>query len=97
MVILSSAIMTFSTSSRTPFACFLWRAIERRRKTLCPAKQFSYPLGGPVGGAEELKQLRRVGERVEQDPDHGIFDFRRSEPQTWRAVASGLRDRGAET
>ena len=56
------------------------RALEGCRKTVCTTEHFANLVGGHSGCAEPLEQLRRVGERVAEDPDHGIFELPGGEP-----------------
>ena len=60
----SSAMMTFSTRSRTTIARFPGELLSIAASTVCTAKQFSYLLGGHVGGAEKLEQLAKVSSRI---------------------------------
>ena len=39
-----------------------------------------------------LDQSRRAGQRVGQDPDHGLLDLPGGEPPALRAIRSGIGD-----
>jgi len=49
-------------------------------------------VAGHVGCTAPFEQPRWGGQRVDQDPDHGIFDFPSGQPPALRAIGSGLGD-----
>src|ERR1700694_117488 len=55
-------------------------------------EQFPSLVAGYVGCTEALEQHRRAGQRVGQDPDHGILDFLSWQPPVLIALRSLLRD-----
>jgi hypothetical protein len=49
-------------------------------------------VAGHTGRTKSLHQFRRAGQRVGQDPDHGLLDLHGGEPPALRAIRSGLGD-----
>src|SRR4051812_21037473 len=49
-------------------------------------------IAGHTGRTKPLDQFRRVGQRVGQNPDHGLLDLPGGEPPALRAIRSGISD-----
>src|SRR5437762_11211864 len=52
-------------------------------------------VAGHTGRTKPLDQFRRAGQRVGQDPDHGLLDLPGGEPPALRAIRSGFSDQGS--
>src|SRR6267142_826188 len=67
----------------------------RRLKATGAVSSIVLSLGSSdVGGttAPPINELRRTGQRVSQDPDHGVFDFLGWQPPALGSIRSRLRD-----
>src|SRR5437588_12651503 len=49
-------------------------------------------VAGHIGRTKRFDQSRWAGQRVGQDPDHGLLDLPGGEPPALRAIRSGISD-----
>src|SRR5206468_1678036 len=57
-------------------------------------EHFPRLVAGYAGCRDALEQYRAAGQRVGQDPDHGVFDFLGRQPPALSAVRSGVGGQG---
>src|SRR4051812_12460514 len=57
-----------------------------------PMEQFRNLVAGHTGRTKPLDQSRWAGQRVGQNPDHGLLDLPSGEPPALRAIRSGISD-----
>src|SRR5438067_3868648 len=91
MMIVFSSTMILSTSSRTSFARSPGEppsAAAIRAARLSSFRIWSLDM---PAAAKPLDQARRAGQRVGQDPDHGLLDLPGGEPPAF-AIRSGIGD-----
>src|SRR6516225_8956096 len=92
MTICLSSTMTCSTSSRTILA----RSSGARRRAAASgtAEQFPHLVAGHGRRTKSFEQPRRVGQRVDQDADHTIFDLPGGQPPVLSAIVCCRGDQG---
>jgi hypothetical protein len=95
MMIVFSSTMIFSTSSRTSLARSPGEPLSAAAILVARPRSFGIRTLGKPARTRPPDQARRAGQRVGQDPDHGLLDLTGGEPPALRAIRSGLGDQGS--
>src|ERR1700730_15970431 len=95
MVSLFSSTMIFSTSWRASFARSSGEPPSAAATRAARPRSFGTRTLAKPARTSPLDQARRGGERVGQDPDHGLVDLTGGDPPALRAIRSGLGDQGS--